>query len=136
MKKIIILSLVAVLSYGANAFAAAGALASATASDAGATVFGGPDATVAAAMQNRLVSFSKGVQGAVTFTANAATKTSTGYVIVAKHTSGTKTTGTSNDSTKLYWRQSAVALTMPTGDIPSSDVGATAFAVGSGWTEY
>lgn len=134
MKKIIILSLVAVLSYGANAFA--GALSSATASDSGAAIFGGPDATVAAAMQNRLVSLSKGVQGAVTFTADTTTKTSTGYVIVAKHTSGTKLSGTSNDSTKIYWKQSAVATTMPSGDIPSSAVGATAFAVGTGWTEY
>lgn len=131
MKKIIILSLVAVLSYGANASAAA--LASGTASTAGISIFGGADATTAATAQNRLVSFSKGVQGAVVFTATA--NTSTGYVLVGKHTSGTKTTGTSNDSTKMYWKQSAVATSMPTGDIPNSALGTTAFA-GSGWTEY
>ena len=111
-------------------------MASATASDPGATIFGGPDAPVAAAMQNRLVSFSKGVQGAVTFVANAATKTSSNYVIVAKHTSGTKLSGTSNDSTKIYWKQSVVATTIPAGDIPTADTGAVAFAIGSGWTEY
>jgi hypothetical protein len=135
MKKIIILSLVALLSYGANAFAAS-ALSSATASGAGAAIFGAPDATLAASMANRLCSLSKGVQAAVTFTADTATKTSSGYVIATKHTSGTKLSGTSNDSTKIYWKQSIVATTIPSGDIPTSDVGVTAFAGGSGWTEY
>ena len=90
MKKIVILSLVALLSCGANAFATtSSALASKTASGAGAAIFGGADADTAAKTSNRLVSFSKGVQGAVTFTADTATNTSSNYVIVTKHVSGT-----------------------------------------------
>jgi hypothetical protein len=134
MNKIVILSLVALLSYGANAFAAGSALGSKSVSTAGAAIFGGADATTAAAMNNRLVSLSKGVEAAVTFTASA-TNTSTGYVIVTKHTSGTKISGTSNDSTKLYWKQAATG-DIVSGDVPSSDIGSTAFAVGTGWTEY
>ncbi len=131
MKKIIILSLVALLSYGANAFA--GALATTTASTAGAAIFGGADTATAANMQNRLVSLSKGVQAAVTYQASA-TNTSTNYVVITKHNQGTKLSGTSNDSTKLYWKQSAVGDL--TAGIPTSDTGTVAFAVGSGWTEY
>lgn len=135
MKKIVILSLVALLSCGANAFATtSAALSSAAASGAGATIFGGADADTAAATQNRLVSFSKGVQGAVTFSPDTTTKTTPDYVIVTKHTSGTKVSGTSNDSTKLYWLQSATGV-LETG-IPTDDTGAAAFAVGKGWTEY
>ncbi|GAB7026536.1 hypothetical protein [Geotalea toluenoxydans] len=136
MKKIIILSLVALLSYGANAFAAAGALASGAASNTGAAIFGAPDSTEAAKMNNRLVSTSKGVGGVVIFTADAANKTSAGYVIACKHLSGTKWSGTSNDSTKIYWKQSSVATTLTASEVGNSDVGSTNFAAGTGWTEY
>ena len=135
MKKIIIPSLVVLLSYGANAFAVTGALASKAIASAGSAIFGGADATTASQTQNRLVSTSKGVEAAVTFTAQA-DNTNTDYVIITKHTSGTKISGTSNDSTKMYWKQAATG-TMASGDVPTDVTGSVAFGtVGNGWTEY
>lgn len=138
MKKIIALMLGLALAYSANAFAAAGALATHTLSDAGVGIYGGADATTAAAKNNKLCSLSKGVIALVNFQGNASNQ-STAYVIACKHSSGTKISGTSNDSTKIYWKD--VGVDPSTGatwnaQIAASDIGATTFAAGTGWTEY
>ncbi len=135
MKKIIAFSLLVLLAFGANVFAAE--LATNTPTTQGAAVFGAPDATVAATMANRLVSLSKGVMGLVNFVADTTNKTSVGYVIACLHTSGTKLSGTSNDSTKIYWKQTASTASADFKSAAGTNsVGSDNFAAGLGWTEY
>ena len=134
MKKIIVLTLGISLVWGANAFAAT-ALAAKVVSGEGINVFGAGNAAEALLKKNKLVSFSKGVAGLVNFaTSGTNNDLSVSYVIGCKHTSGTKITATSNDTTKMYWKQAGTGV-MVTGAF-ATDVNAAAFAAGNGWTEY
>lgn len=127
--KIFVLVAITML-FSVNAYA--GALATNTLSAPGVSIFGAGDETEAATDKNKLVSLSKGVRGLVNFTASA--NTSQRYVIACKHDSGTKISSTSNDSTKIYWKQATGSAWA--GSVNSSDVSTTTFAIGQGWTEY
>lgn len=140
MKKILLFSLV-ILSFAGSAFA--GALASGTpTASGGMTVRGGADATTAAAAPTPLIRFSTGVFGMVNFTADAAAKTSPGYLVFTRHTTGSKNFGTTNTLTNIYWKQATAVtatVTCPTAmvnDITTATDPATLFAPGTGWTSY
>lgn len=128
MKKTLAL-LLASIAFSSSAYAAA--LATNTVTATGVAVYGGADAATAAAATNPLVRFSTGVAGLVNFT--AASNQSTSYAIVAKHSTGSKIFGTSNDSTNIYWKAS------PAGVLTNTAAGALTnngnFGT-AGWTAY
>lgn len=130
MKNILALTLI-LLSIAGSAFAAdisSNGLIGST-GVGGFAVYGGVDATAAGAATNPLVRMSTGVQGVVNFDAT----THTSYAIGTKHVSGSKYFGTANDSTNVYWLQSAK------GDLDPATFGTgvdnSNFA-GGGWTAY
>lgn len=139
MKKILCSTLV-ILSFAGSAFAAA-LLSGVPTTAAGSSVRGGADATNAAAAPTPLIKFSTGVSGQVNFTADAATKTSAGYLIGTRHATGSKNFATSNTKTNIYWKQASkvdatntVSVAM-IAEIKTSPLDTT-FAPGEGWTSY
>ncbi len=141
MKKILCCMLF-ILSFAGSAFAAAGTLATGTpTATGGSTIKGGADATLAAAAATPLIKFSTGVFGQVNFSADATAKTSPGYVIATRHTSGSKNFATSNVKTNIYWKQAtAVTATKTCPQAMATDIATTdqtTFAFdGTGWTSY
>ncbi len=115
MKKLILLMIVAALSFSSNAFAT-GATATGVCDDDGQTIQGAAPAVLDIARA------SKGVK----FAWNTA---DTGYSIATYHSSGTKLYGTSYDSTALYFDDVGVDATLAYPTDSSADV---AFA---DWTE-
>lgn len=132
MKKIIALSLL-LLSFSGTAFGAP--IASRIASGQGLSIYGGIDATTAAAAANPLIKLSNKVTGIVNFTTSGTPLVSPGYAIGTKHYAGTKYFGTANDSTTIFWKL----------DAASADIDPTKFGAGTNninfdatgkWTAY
>lgn len=141
MKKIICLSLV-ILSTAATAFAADLATHTAT-TTAAAAIRGGADQATALAAPTPLIQLSTGVHALVNFSEIASgSKTSAGYVIAARHATGSKNFATSNALPNVYWKQaskvtSTNSVTTALGaEVDASDSAATVFAAGNGWTSY
>lgn len=139
MKKIICLSLV-ILSMAASAFA--GNMSSNDVTTSAAAVRGGADNTAAAAAPTPLIQLSTGVSALVNWSFDAADKTSTGYIIATRHTTGSKNFATSNALPNVYWKQApkiqgtvTVSSAMKA-DVGTSTVADTVFAAGNGWTSY
>lgn len=129
MKKIIFLSLLLV-AYAASAFAAtgsAGDLASGGLSADGLGLYGGVDSASAAAAPSPLVKFSSKVNGRPMYD-------TVKYSLCAKHQTGNKVFGTSNDATQIYWKQS-VAGDLTAAMCAGADLTTTKFS-GGGWTAY
>jgi hypothetical protein len=124
MKKIITMSAV-ILAFASSAFAGV-ALTTNTVSSAGAAIYGGSDATVAANATSPIVKLSTGVSGSAAFNTAA-------YSLFTKHFKGSKVFGTANDSTSIYWKASPAAVLGATTGDTSATSGNTAF---SGWTTY
>ena len=134
MKKILTLLVGISMAWGVNSYAA-DVLAAKTVSPEGISIFGAGNDTEVVLKKNKLVSFSKGVAGLVNYaTTGTNNDQSNSYVIGCKHTSGSKISATSNDTTKLYWKQAGTGVM--TADSFADDVDAAAFAAGNGWTEY
>jgi len=141
MKKVL-LSMLLTLSFAGSAFAAAGDLGSGTPTPtSGCSIKGGADSTTAQNAPTPLIRFSTGVAGQVNFTADTTLKTSQGYVLATRHTSGSKNFATANVKTNIYWKQATavtatvtLAQAMAT-DIATGDQDAFAFD-GTGWTSY
>ena len=140
MKKILCMMLV-ILSVAGSAFAAAMTSGTPTPTS-GATIKGGADAAAALAAPTPLIKFSTGVFGIVNWTADAATKTSTEYLIGTRHLNGSKNFATTNAVTNIYWKQ---AIKAPTGtdaiaamvsEIGTDPTASVTFAAGQGWTSY
>jgi hypothetical protein len=124
MKKILVSTLL-LLSFAGSAFAAP--LATNTVSNEGVSIFGGVDAAAALAAPSPLVKFSKGVRGVVQFT-------TTSYTIVTKHDTGNKASGTTHDSSAMFWRQAGAGQLVAAMYV-GADLSASKF-VGNGWTAY
>ena len=129
MKKIAILtSLLALVS--SSAFAAP--LATHVATTGGVVaIYGGASAAEALVAPTALVKTSTGVNGLVDFPGNTA------YLIVTKHTTGSKVFGTCDTVNNIYWKQAVsgtLATSMITG-ITSGSAASSSF-VGNGWTSY
>lgn len=142
MKKIICIMLV-IMSFAGSAFAAAAAMTSGEpTTSAGLEVRGGADSTNAPLSPTPLIKFSTGVFGMVNFAADAATKTSNGYIIFTRHLTGSKYFSAANDTTSIYWRQApkvadgAALITAMKSDLGTATVSATVYAAGQGWTAY
>lgn len=137
MKKTLCLTII-VLSFAGSAFAATQVKSSAGAQ----TIKGGTDATTAAAAPTPLIKFSTGVFGLVNFTANTTpANTSDGYLIAARHATGSKNFGTKNTATNMYWKQVSAGTDTAArlaADVGSEDQTGTTFdfAAGLGWTSY
>lgn len=102
-------------------------LTTGTASNAGATVFGGSTSTIAKNQTNPLVKFSTGVKGLANYNTG-------GYSVFTKHGNGSKVFGTANDSTSIYWLASTADLSST---VTGSTVGNGNFSGGSiTWTTY
>ena len=134
MKKVLSLTLV-IVSLAGTAFATQEKTTA-----GGMTIKGGADATAAAAAATPLIKFSTGVWGVINYTADTTAKTSTGYLIGTRHTTGSKDFGTANTVTNIYWKQAGttgttIADKLAT-DMGTSDVATTVFAAGNGWTSY
>lgn len=140
MKKILSLILV-IMSFAGSAFALDLATATPTAKP-GSWVRAGADQTTANNSATPVIQFSTGVHGMVNFTSDAAAKTSPGYLIATRHTTGSKNFATASDLVNIYWKQAtkvAGTVTAPiamTTDINASADSATTFAAGLGWTSY
>lgn len=136
MKKILCATLV-ILSFTGSAFADSGITG-----EPGMALRGGADATVAAAAPSPLIKYSTGVFGLINWVADAATKTSNGYVIATRHLNGSKYFATANDITNIYWKQAPKVATgtecktLMSTDVTTGTVSATVFAAGLGWTSY
>ncbi|GAM11519.1 hypothetical protein OR1_03835 [Geobacter sp. OR-1] len=120
MKKIIALTALIVIS--ASSYAAAGALATNTVSNAGTAIYGGADATGAGAASSPLFKLSTGVSTIINFDAAGV-----GYAVFTKHVKGTKVFGTAYDSTAISY------FTEAPGTLTTTNTG-SATAVPSGWT--
>jgi len=130
------------LSFAGTVHAAAGVLASGTPTPTGgSSIKGGSTDTTAAAAPTPLIKFSTGVFGQVNFAADTTAHTSTGYVVAARHTSGSKNFATTNLKTNIYWKQATPVTATKTcpqamaDDIATNDQSAFAFD-GTGWTSY
>ena len=131
MKKILCLTLVLV-SFAGSAFATT------VATDAGGkSIKGGTTSGTATSAPTPLIKFSTGVFGLVNFTAVG--ESSPGYLIAARHATGSKNFATSNLLTNIYWKQVSAsndpAANLAT-DVGTADQTGTTFAVGNGWTSY
>lgn len=142
MKKILI-SMLVILSFAGSAFAAASALNSGEPTALpGTEVRGGADSTTAPLAPSPLIKFSTGVFGQVNFTADTATKTSTGYLVGTRHVNGSKNFATANDITNIYWKQAAkvatgaLARAAMIAEIGTDPTSVVTFAAGQGWTSY
>lgn len=142
MKKIICLSLV-ILSTAATAFAATDLATHTATTTAAAAIRGGADQGTANAAPTPLIQLSTGVHALVNFSEIASgSKTSAGYVIAARHATGSKNFATSNALPNVYWKQASKVIstnsvtTALAAEVDSSDNAATVFAAGNGWTSY
>ncbi|WP_026840452.1 hypothetical protein [Citrifermentans bremense] len=129
MKKMALLSSLVVF---ASTAAFAAPLATHVPTTGGAVaIYGGTGAAEALAAPTSLVKTSTGVNGLVDYPGNTA------YLIITKHTTGSKVFGTCNGVNNIYWRQvtsGTLATTMLTGITSGS--AATSSFVGNGWTSY
>lgn len=125
MKKIIICSLL-LAAFATSAFAANGSaeLTSNTVSNNAAQVFGGVDVTSAQDASTPLIKMSNGVKGLVN-------STTTEYMIMTKHSSGSKAFGTAGDTTSIFWTQEAKGDLANTKSIASN---AANFTAENKWT--
>jgi hypothetical protein len=133
MKKILCL-MVLILSFAGSAFATT--VASTT---GGQTIKGGADATAAGNSPTPLVKFSTGVFGLVNFTANVTAKTSAGYLLATRHSTGSKNFSTASNSTAIYWKQVSTGTDTAArlaADVGTQDETGTTYAPGNGWTAY
>lgn len=128
MKKIVLMTSIFTL-VASSAFAAA--LATHTPTTGGAVAIYGGVVGAAATSPTPLIKTSTGVNAMVEFPNNTA------YLIVTKHTSGSKVFGTCNGVNNVYWKQApaaTLAVTMLTGITSGSALPAS--FVGNGWTSY
>lgn len=132
-----------ILSCTVSAFAAGTDMTSGTPTALpGSAIRGGADTATAAAAATPLIKFSTGVFGIVNWSADAATKTSAGYLIGTRHLNGSKNFATTNSVTNIYWKQAAkvadgtAARTAMVSEIGTSEDASTTFAAGAGWTSY
>lgn len=128
MKKILLTTSLFVL-VASSAFA--GALATHVPTTGGAVAVYGGVIGAAATAPTPLVKSSTGVNLLVDFSGT------TDYLIVAKHTTGSKVFGTNYELSNIYWKQSVsgtLATSMLTG-ISSGSAASSSF-VGNGWTSY
>ena len=129
MKKIAILtSLFALIS--SSAFA--GSILTHVPTTGGAVaIYGGASATEAGNAPTPLVKTSTGVNAMFEFPDNTA------YLLVTKHTTGSKVFGTCNSVNNIFWK-AATAGTLETAMTTgiTSGVAASSSFVGNGWTSY
>ncbi|ACH39597.1 geopilin domain 2 protein [Citrifermentans bemidjiense Bem] len=136
MKKILA-AMVVTLSFAGTA--SAGTLVTA---GSGYAIRGGADAATASAAPTPLIKFSTGVWGLINSTPDTTAKTSTGYVIATRHTTGSKDFGTASNRTNIFWKQaSAITASVSASQALANDVGSddetgATFAAGKGWTSY
>ena len=128
MKKIAIIVSIFVL-VANSAFAAA--LATHEPTTGGAVAIYGGVTGAAATAPTPLIKTSTGVNAMIEFS------DTTAYLIVTKHTTGSKIFGTASSISNIYWQQavaSALTAAMPVG-LTSGSAAASSF-VGNGWTSY
>lgn len=125
MKKAIICTLL-LTAFAASAYAANGSaeLTSNTVSVNAAQIFGGVDVASAQLAATPLIKMSNGVKGLVN-------GTTTEYMIMTKHTSGSKNFGTAGDTTSIFWSQEAKGDLVNTKSIASN---ASNFTAANKWT--
>lgn len=140
MKKTLCFMLVS-LSFAGSAFAFTD-LATNGVTTPAAAVRGGADQPTAQAAPTPLIQFSTGVSGLVNFTSDATAKTSPGYLIAARHATGSKNFATANSKPNVYWKQATkIAGTVTVTSAMQADIATSAdpdvtFAAGQGWTSY
>lgn len=132
MKKILVLSLLSI-SFAGSAFA--GVLSAHSPTTGGAVgVYGGNSAAAALAAPTPAVRTSTGVNVLVNPAGTLTDGTSSGYVIAAKHTTGSKIFATASDATNIFWKQ------LPAGALAAAHIGAgtgaSLFGTEEGWTSY
>ena len=127
MKKLVLMTSIFALA-ASSAFAAALGTHTPTAGGAVA-IYGGVDGPAALAAPTPLVKTSTGVNGMVDFPGTTA------YLIVTKHTSGSKNFGTCNSVSNIYWQQVATGTLAAPAGITSGSALSSSF-VGNGWTSY
>jgi hypothetical protein len=123
MKRTLLLSLLLV------AFAAtvqAAQLANNDVNTDGTSLFGGVNQTAAEASPTPIIKFSTKVNGLIN-------GTTSGYMIMTKHQTGSKAFGTASDSTSIFWRQEAAAKLVNTYSISTSS---SNFTAANAWTAY
>lgn len=104
MKKILVLSSLLVAFAGTSY---ATELKTATVSNVAAAIYCGPNKTAAEAAKSPTIKLSNKVNGVVNFAAGTTTAdagTSAHYVIFTKHSGGSKTFGTGDDTTNVYYK--------------------------------
>lgn len=125
MKKSIIFTLL-LTAFAASAYAANGSaeITNKTVSANAAQIFGGIDVASAQNATTPLIKLSNGVKALV----NA---TTTEYLIMTKHSSGSKTFGTAGDTTSIFWTQEAKGDLVNTKAIATN---ASNFTAANKWT--
>lgn len=125
MKKSIIFTLL-LTAFAASAYAGNGSatLAAKAISNNAAQIFGGVDDLSAKDASTPLIKMSNGVKGLVN-------GTTTEYVIMTKHSSGSKTFGTAGDTTSIFWTQEAKGDLVATKAIATN---ASNFTAANKWT--
>lgn len=123
MKRIIAFTALMVISASTYAAAAAGALATATVSDAGTGIYGGADATAASASTTPLFKLSTGSSVVINFD-----DAGVGYAVFTKHLKGTKVFGTAYDSTAISF------FTELPGVLTTTNTGTDTAVPTTGWT--
>lgn len=124
MKKIISCLLLSAV-FAASAFAAPTTYTKNAVSAEGAQFFGGVDDAAAKIASTPLIKFSTGVAGLVNYNGTIE------YMIMTKHTNGSKIFGTANDTTSIFWTQEAKGILTNTKSIGTN---AENFTAANKWT--